>query len=140
MSNIYETVTGDPAANFYGFAIIILTVGNIFAIIGSATLNVIGKKFPAMTGDKKTLVRGGENIARDDAKVKSTVSDMLGAILLAFALLQRGPHHEQKNTPYDRRRFHPCLCLYDHLCGDPGCYRHHPRQRACRWQNASSPL
>lgn len=33
LSNIYETVTGDPAANFYGFAIIILTVGNIFAII-----------------------------------------------------------------------------------------------------------
>lgn len=29
LSNIYETVTGDPAANFYGFAIIILTIGNI---------------------------------------------------------------------------------------------------------------
>lgn len=99
LSNIYETVTGDPAANFYGFAIIILTVGNIFAIIGSATLNVIGKKFPAMTGDKKTLVRGGENIARDDAKVKSTVSDMLGAILLAFACYSVGRIMSKKILP-----------------------------------------
>lgn len=72
LSNIYETVTGDPAANFYGFAIIILTIGNIFAIIGSAMLNTVGQKFPKMTGDKKTLVRGGENIARDDAKIKTT--------------------------------------------------------------------
>lgn len=99
LSNIYETVTGDPAANFYGFAIIILTVGNIFAIIGSATLNVIGKKFPAMTGDKKTLVRGGENITRDDAKVKSTVSDMLGAILLAFACYSVGRIMSKKILP-----------------------------------------
>lgn len=99
LSNIYETVTGDPAANFYGFAIIILTVGNIFAIIGSATLNVIGKKFPAMTGDKKTLVRGGENIARDDAKVKTTVSDMLGAMLMAFACYSVGRIMSKKILP-----------------------------------------
>jgi len=83
LSNIYETVTGDAAANFYGFAIIILTIGNIFAIIGSALLNTLGQKFPAMTGDKKTLVRGGENIARDDAKIKTTTQDMLGAMVVA---------------------------------------------------------
>ncbi|MDO4267574.1 MAG: 2-hydroxycarboxylate transporter family protein [Eubacteriales bacterium] len=85
LSNIYETVTGDAAANFYGFAIVILTVGNIFAIIGSAMLNVVGQKFPSMTGDKKTLVRGGANLARDDAKVKTNVDDMAAAMLLGFA-------------------------------------------------------
>lgn len=99
LSNIYETVTGDPAANFYGFAIIILTVGNIFAIIGSAFLNTLGKKFPALTGDHKTLVRGGENIARDDAKIKSTVSDMMGAMLLAFACYSVGRIMSKKILP-----------------------------------------
>ncbi|MCD7908162.1 MAG: 2-hydroxycarboxylate transporter family protein [Clostridium sp.] len=99
LSNIYETVTGEPAANFYGFAIIILTVGNIFAIIGSAFLNTIGKKFPSMTGDKKTLVRGGENIARDDAKVKSTTSDLMGAMLLAFACYGVGRIMSKKLLP-----------------------------------------
>lgn len=84
LSNIYETVTGDPAANFYGFAIIILTVGNIFAIIGSALLNTIGEKFPKLTGDKKTLVRGGEHIAREDKKVACTIQDEMGAFILTL--------------------------------------------------------
>ncbi len=99
LSNIYEQVTGDPAANFYGFAIIILTVGNIFAIVGSAMLNVAGQKFPKLTGDKKTLVRGGENIARDDAKVKYTINDMLGAMVLAFACYSVGRIMGKKILP-----------------------------------------
>ena len=73
LSNIYETVTGDAAANFYGFAIIILTIGNIFAIIGSF-----------LTGDKKTIVRGGEHLAREDKKVVCTMQDELGAVVLTL--------------------------------------------------------
>ena len=84
LSNIYETVTGDPAANFYGFAIIILTIGNIFAIIGSALLNTIGEKFPKLTGDKKTIVRGGEHITREDKKVACTIQDEMGAFILTL--------------------------------------------------------
>lgn len=99
LSNIYETVTGDAAANFYGFAIIILTVGNIFAIIGSALLNTLGTKFPALTGDKKTMVRGGENIARDDVKVKTTVEDMLGAMVLACGCYSVGRIMSKKVLP-----------------------------------------
>ena len=90
LSNIYESVTGNPAAEYYGFVIIILTIGNIFAIIGSASLNAIGNKFPRLTGDKKTLVRGGENLAREDAKIKTTVNDMLGAMVLTFACFAVG--------------------------------------------------
>lgn len=99
LSNIYETVTGEPAANFYGFAIIILTVGNIFAIIGSAMLNTIGAKLPKLTGDKKTLVRGGENIARDDVKVKTTVEDMLGAMVIACGCYSVGRIMSKKLLP-----------------------------------------
>ena len=84
LSNIYETVTGDAAANFYGFAIIILTIGNIFAIIGSALLNTLGEKFPFLTGDKKPIVRGGEHLAREDKKVVCTMQDELGAVVLTL--------------------------------------------------------
>lgn len=84
LSNIYETVTGDSASNFYGFAIIILTIGNIFAIIGSALLNTLGEKFPFLTGDKKTIVRGGEHLAREDKKVVCTMQDELGAVVLTL--------------------------------------------------------
>lgn len=90
LSNIYEQVTGDPAGNYYGFVIIILTIGNLFAIVGSALLNVVGDRFPALTGDKKTLVRGNENLARDDAKVSYGMSDLLAATFLAFACYSVG--------------------------------------------------
>ena len=66
LSQIYEQVTGDAAANYYSFAIIVLTIANIFCIIASAALNALGEKQPWMTGDKKTLLRQGGNIARDD--------------------------------------------------------------------------
>ncbi|MCD8220806.1 MAG: 2-hydroxycarboxylate transporter family protein [Clostridiales bacterium] len=90
LSNIYETVTGDAAANYYAFAIIILTVANVFAIIGSALLNTVGQKFPSLTGDKKTLLRKGGNLARDDKKIKTTIEDMGAALLLALACFSVG--------------------------------------------------
>ena len=99
LSNIYETVTGDAAANYYGFAIIILTIANIFSIIGSALLNTIGQKYPALTGDKKTLLRGGGSITRDDAKIKTTTEDMMGALLLAFACFAVGRIMNKKLLP-----------------------------------------
>ena len=51
LSQIYETVTGDPAANYYSFAITILTIANIFAILTAAVLHKIGTKKPSWTGD-----------------------------------------------------------------------------------------
>lgn len=38
LSQIYETVTGDAAANYYSFAITILTIANIFAILHRSNL------------------------------------------------------------------------------------------------------
>ncbi len=90
LSNIYENITGEPASNYYAFAIIILTIGNLFAILGSALLNTLGTKFPKLTGDKKTIVRGGENLVREDKKVNSTVQDLLAAMVLAFACYSVG--------------------------------------------------
>lgn len=85
LSEIYENVTGDAKANYYGFAIIILTIANIFAIIGSALLNTAGNIWPKLTGDKKTLLRKGSNIARDDKKVKVTTDDLFGALFVGLA-------------------------------------------------------
>ncbi len=99
LSNIYETVTGDAAANYYGFAIIILTIANIFSIIGSALLNTVGQKYPALTGDKKTLLRKGGSITRDDTKIKTTTEDMMGALLLAFACFAVGRIMNKKLLP-----------------------------------------
>ena len=72
LSQIYEQITGDSAANYYSFAIIVLTIANLFCIIASAGLNALGQRIPALTGDKKTLIRKGGTITRDDTKVKVT--------------------------------------------------------------------
>lgn len=85
LSQIYEQVTGEPAASYYSFAIIVLTIANIFCIIASALLNTLGEKMPFLTGDKKTLLRKGGTITRDDAKIKTGTEDMVGALLIAFA-------------------------------------------------------
>ncbi len=90
LSQIYEQITGDKAANYYSFAIIVLTIANIFCIMMSAGLNALGEKVPTLTGDKKNLIRNAENLARDDAKVSSSNTDLAGALLLAFACLSFG--------------------------------------------------
>ena len=90
LSQIYEQITGDAAANYYSFAIIVLTIANIFCIIASAALNALGEKQPWLTGDKKTLLREGGNIARDDVKIKTDNTDLAGALLLALACFSVG--------------------------------------------------
>ena len=90
LSQIYEQITGDSAANYYSFAIIVLTIANLFCIIASAGLNALGQKIPALTGDKKTLIRKGGTITRDDTKVKVTTDDLMGAVLLACACYSFG--------------------------------------------------
>ena len=90
LSQIYEQITGDAAANYYSFAIIVLTIANIFCIIASAGLNALGEKQPWMTGDKKTLLREGGNLARDDVKIKTDNDDLAGALLLAMACFSVG--------------------------------------------------
>lgn len=72
---------------------------NIFAIIGSALLNTVGKLKPTWTGDKKTLLRKGGNLARDDAKITPTMEDMAGALLLALACYCVGRIMNKKILP-----------------------------------------
>lgn len=99
LSDIYQTVTGNPKQEYYGFAIIILTIANIFCIVASALLNTLGEKIPSLTGDKKTLIRGGGNLARDDEKVKTGTQDMVSALLIAFAAYSVGRIMSRKILP-----------------------------------------
>lgn len=99
LSDIYQTVTGQPKQEYYGFAIIILTIANIFCIISSALLNALGEKVPSLTGDKKTILRSGSHLARDDAKVSTNTQDMVSAMLIAFAAYSMGRMMSRKILP-----------------------------------------
>ena len=84
LSQIYEQVTGDPAANYYAFAIIILTIANVMCIFAGALLNRLGQAVPSLTGDKKTLMRKSAGEIRDDVKVSYSIKDLGGAMLVAL--------------------------------------------------------
>ena len=90
LSDIYQSVTGNPKQEYYAFAIIILTIANIFCIIASALLNSLGDKVPSLTGDKKTLLRSGSNLARDDAKIKTGTPEMVSALVVGCAAYSVG--------------------------------------------------
>lgn len=90
LSEIYQTVTGDPAANYYVFAIAILTIANIFAIISGGVLNAIGNKQTKLTGDKKTLMRAAEEFPEEAEDAEVTVRDYGGAMLLALTFYALG--------------------------------------------------
>ena len=62
LSQIYESVTGHKASDYYAFAITVLTIANIFAILSAAVLDQIGRKHPSWTGDGSTLIRKGLDI------------------------------------------------------------------------------
>ena len=85
MSQIYEKATGDAAANFYAFAIIILTIANVMSIIAGGLLNKLGDKKTSWTGDKKTLLRNNSVLVTDDEKIEPTIKDMGAAMLIAVA-------------------------------------------------------
>lgn len=90
LSQIYESVTGDNASNYYAFAITILTIANIFAIISAAVLNAIGDKKSEWTGDHETLMRSGNNLSGDAKEVKPSMADLGGAFLMALSFYALG--------------------------------------------------
>lgn len=90
LSQIYETVTGEPAANYYSFAITILTIANIFAIITAAILKRIGEIKTSWTGDGTNLIRKGGDFATEDKKITASMKDLGGAFFLAIGFYAMG--------------------------------------------------
>ncbi len=55
MSEMWESATGKSSEDWFGFAISILTIANIFAIFIGALLNALGEKKPALTGNGQLI-------------------------------------------------------------------------------------
>lgn len=87
MAEIYESVTGIPQQSYYSFAIAILTLANSIAIVFAAILNILGEKFPFLTGNGKLMKEDiDSDIDTELEKVSVTQSDYFGAIYLGFAV------------------------------------------------------
>lgn len=82
LSQIYEQVTGDTAANYYSFAIIILTIANLICIVAAALLNKLGQARPELTGDGTNIMKVDQKLLKEDVKVEVTMDDYRGAAFL----------------------------------------------------------
>lgn len=90
LSQIYETVTGNPKAEYYAFAIAILTIANIFAIVAGAVLNAIGEKTKGLTGDKATLMKKSGEIITEKKDVKATIQNVGAGLVVSLAFYALG--------------------------------------------------
>lgn len=90
LSQIYERVTGNPSADYYTFAIAILTIANIFAIIMGGILNKLGNAKPSLTGNKNELMRNTPEIGQNEVKISLTMQDYGGAMTLGLAFYALG--------------------------------------------------
>lgn len=90
LSQIYEQISGEPAANYYSFAIIILTIANLFCIVSGALLNRLGQKKPEWTGDGTNIMPVDSKLIKEDVQVKVTLNDYCGSLLLIGAIFAVG--------------------------------------------------
>ena len=83
LSQIYEQVTGQPKAEYYAFAIAVLTIANIFAIMSAAVLGKIGEKKTSWTGDGTVLMRKQTEIRSESGKTSATLAQVGGGLILS---------------------------------------------------------
>jgi CCS family citrate carrier protein len=84
MSEIYHAATGNPKEAYYSYAIAVLTIANIWAIIISALLNKIGRVKPIWTGNG-VLVRKGKLVIENDPEVQITSRDIAVGFMMAVS-------------------------------------------------------
>ena len=90
LSQIYEQISGEPAANYYSFAIIILTIANVFCIVAGALLNRLGQVKPSLTGDGTSIMPVDTKLIKESVKVKVGLNDYCGALLLLGTIFAVG--------------------------------------------------
>lgn len=99
LSQIYETVTGNPKSEYYSFAIAILTIANIFAILAGAVLNKIGEMKPSLTGNKATLMRKAVEIEKEKVSVKANIQNVGAGLVLSLSFYALGRLFAQTILP-----------------------------------------
>ena len=90
LPQIYEQISGEPAANYYSFAIIILTIANVFCIVAGALLNRLGQVKPSLTGDGTSIMPVDTKLIKESVKVKVGLNDYCGALLLLGTIFAVG--------------------------------------------------
>lgn len=92
MSEVYADATGKESGDYYGFAISVLTIANLIAILAASALNKLGQVFPAISGNGKLMRFQNEaDAAQEDSGGEELQqkpgNGSQGAIFFGLALL-----------------------------------------------------
>lgn len=83
MSEMWAQKTGRPASEWFAFAISILTVANVIAILTGALLNKLGFKYTSLNGNGNLIIEETKEIVRDE-EIKMEVGQKEFAAALIF--------------------------------------------------------
>ena len=81
MAKVYSDVTGLDASGYLSFALAILAVGNIVAVIFAILLDIVGKKVPSISGNGE-LVKSGKKIETEENKIEINMDDIAAGIFI----------------------------------------------------------
>ncbi len=89
MSEVYADVTGGSALDYFNYAIGVLTLGNITAILIAALIFQLGRRFRSISGDGK-LVRGEEQFSVGMEPVDEEEINTHSAMIFVVCVLLAG--------------------------------------------------
>ncbi len=85
MAQVYGDVTGQDPAGYLSFALAILAVGNIVAVIFAVILDIVGRTFPQWTGHDKLMKDSSRQITVEKEEKKEVTMDDIGAAIFLTA-------------------------------------------------------
>ena len=89
MSEVFGDVTGGDSLEYFNYAIGVLTLGNITAILIAALIYQIGRRLRSLSGDGK-LVRGEEQFPVGTEAVDDTAINTHSAMIFVVCILLAG--------------------------------------------------
>lgn len=100
MAQVYSDVTGQDSSSYLSFALAILAVGNIVSILMAVVLDLVGKKFPSITGGNQLLKDTSKVIVTEKAeKIPVTAEDIGAAIFVTAGFFMLGTLTAKKILP-----------------------------------------
>ena len=83
MAKVYQDVTGLDAGSYLTFAVAILSIGNLLAVVFAVILNTLGRLVPKLSGNGNMIrAQGREMDVAETSKVNLTMDDIGAAIFL----------------------------------------------------------
>ena len=87
MSEMWSSKTGRPASEWFAFAISILSIANVIAIITGALLKKLGQAKPNLTGNGELIIDNSKEAIRDkEVELKPELTDTTAAFILTGIL------------------------------------------------------